>query len=352
MHIPDGYLSPSTCAVMGAACVPFWAMAVRRVKAAFNARLAPLISLCAAFSFVVMMFNLPLPGGTTGHAVGLGIAAIVIGPWASVLAISVALLIQAVFFGDGGITAFGANCFNMAIVGPFVAHAVYRAIAGNTGAGSRRSVIAAGLAGYAGLNAAALLAGIEFGLQPMLFHDVSGAPLYAPYPLGIAVPAMMLGHLAFAGVAEGILSAGVVAWLQQNEPSLFDWNRPRESARPKLARLGWAVVAVMVFAAPLGLIATGTAWGEWGVEDFKTAESRAAMSAASGHVEPPAEAPSGMARLAELWKAPLPDYVAPFLSNAAAGYILCAGAGVALTGAAALGLQWLARCGKRRRTAI
>src|SRR6201996_2915660 len=115
MHIPDGYLSPITCVVMYAAAVPFWAIALKRVKRLLNTRLVPLLSVFAAFSFVIMMFNIPLPGGTTGHAVGVGIATIVLGPWASILAISVALLIQAIFFGDGGITAYGANCMNMEI---------------------------------------------------------------------------------------------------------------------------------------------------------------------------------------------------------------------------------------------
>src|SRR5579871_4024096 len=129
MHIPDGYLSPSTCATLAAAATPFWYIALKRVESALHARLFPLISLFAAFSFVVMMFNLPLPGGTTGHAVGMGVAAIVLGPWASILAISVALAIQAVFFGDGGVTALGANCFNMAIAGSLVGYGVYRLIA-------------------------------------------------------------------------------------------------------------------------------------------------------------------------------------------------------------------------------
>src|SRR3954452_2302868 len=125
MHIPDGYLSPATCAVMYAAATPFWYTALRRLKRMLNSRMVPLLSVFAAFSFVIMMFNLPLPGGTTGHAVGMGIAAIVLGPWGSMLAISVALLIQALFFGDGGITAFGANCFNMGVCGSLVEYAVY-----------------------------------------------------------------------------------------------------------------------------------------------------------------------------------------------------------------------------------
>jgi len=131
MHIPDGYLSPSTCATMYVAAAPFWYVALRKVQRFLNSRVVPLISVFAAFSFVIMMFNLPLPGGTTGHAVGMGIAAIVLGPWGSILAVSVALLIQALFFGDGGITAFGANCFNMAIVGSLVAYVLYRLLSGN-----------------------------------------------------------------------------------------------------------------------------------------------------------------------------------------------------------------------------
>src|SRR5512140_2388638 len=144
MHIPDGYLSPVTCATLYASAAPFWYVALKRVQRALNSRMVPLISVCAAFSFVVMMFNLPLPGGTTGHAVGVGIAAIVLGPWASILAISVALMIQAIFFGDGGITAIGANCFNMGIIGSLVAYAAYELISRDTPLESPRRVWAAG----------------------------------------------------------------------------------------------------------------------------------------------------------------------------------------------------------------
>jgi len=129
MHIPDGYLSPSTGAGLYAAAAPFWYLALRRAKRELNTRTIPLLSVFSAFSFVVMMFNLPLPGGTTGHAVGMGMASIVLGPWVSILAISIALFIQALFFGDGGITAFGANCFNMAVVGSLAAFVIYRALA-------------------------------------------------------------------------------------------------------------------------------------------------------------------------------------------------------------------------------
>ena len=116
MHIPDGYLSPSTCGVLYVGAGAGWYAALKRLKRALLSRVIPLISVFAAFSFVVMMFNLPLPGGTTGHALGVTIAAIVLGPSGAILALSIALAIQALFFGDGGITTLGANCFNMAIV--------------------------------------------------------------------------------------------------------------------------------------------------------------------------------------------------------------------------------------------
>ena len=166
MHIPDGYLSPATCAALYAASAPFWYVSLRRLKRLLTTRLIPLLSVFAAFSFVVMMFNLPLPGGTTGHAVGVPSPAIVLGPWASILAISIALFIQAVFFGDGGVTAFGANCFNMAIAGSLVAYFVYRAISGKCAIASKRRVVAAGAAGYLAINVSALFTGIELGIQP------------------------------------------------------------------------------------------------------------------------------------------------------------------------------------------
>lgn len=127
-----------------------------------------------------MMFNIPLPGGTTGHAVGGTLIAILFGPYAACLAVSVALLIQALFFGDGGILAFGANCFNMAFVLPFAGYFIYhglkKVISSDT--------VAAGIGAYVGINAAAFCAAVEFGIQPLLFTDAAGQALYCPYPCG------------------------------------------------------------------------------------------------------------------------------------------------------------------------
>ena len=122
MHIPDNYLSPATYVVMGAAMVPVWAIAVKRVKKEMTSDKMPMLGIGAAFSFLIMMFNVPLLGGTTGHAVGGTLLAILLGPYAACISITVALLIQALLFGDGGILTFGANCFNMAFILPFLGY--------------------------------------------------------------------------------------------------------------------------------------------------------------------------------------------------------------------------------------
>ncbi|HZD42134.1 MAG TPA: energy-coupling factor ABC transporter permease, partial [Terriglobales bacterium] len=114
MHIPDGYLSPQTYVPLYGATFVFWSVAVKKVKKELSTRQIPYLAMAAAFSFLIMMFNIPIPGGTTGHAVGAGVIAILLGPWTAVIAESVVLIIQAIVFGDGGITAIGANCFNMA----------------------------------------------------------------------------------------------------------------------------------------------------------------------------------------------------------------------------------------------
>ena len=221
MHIPDGYLGPATCGFFYIVMLPIWTAASKIVKKTLKARQVPMLAIGAAFSFVIMMFNIPIPGGSTGHAVGGALVAILLGPWAACIAITVALVIQALLFGDGGITAVGANCFNMAFVLPFVGYYIYRAISYNTPAKSNRRVIAAFIAGYAGINAAAFLAGVEFGLQPLLHHSANGQALYCPYGFNVAVTAMSGEHLLIFGWVEAIVTALVVKYLQKQSPELL-----------------------------------------------------------------------------------------------------------------------------------
>lgn len=175
--------------------------------------------MAAAFSFLIQMFNIPIPGGTTGHAVGAGMIAIFLGPWTAVIAVSVVLIIQAILFGDGGITAIGANCFNMAVVMPFVSYGIFKLIKGKSTGGSR-VVVAAFLSGYLGLTTAALFTAFEFGIQPLIAIGMDGRPLYAPYPLSIAVPVMLLQHLALFGVVEGLVTMLLLRYFLKHERDL------------------------------------------------------------------------------------------------------------------------------------
>jgi len=306
---------------MFAAAAPFWYVAGQRIKKTLNMRMVPLLSVFAAFSFIIMMFNLPLPGGTTGHATGVAIAAIVLGPWGSMIAVSVALVIQAVFFGDGGILAIGANCFNMAIVGSLVAHWVYQGVAGKSPLTAKRRVVAAALAGYLAINVAAFITAVEFGVQPLWFTDAAGTPLYAPYGLDIAIPAMMAGHLTIAGLAELIVTAGVVAYLQRSDVSLLSFSTPTTitTTSGSSSRRLWVIIAALMVLTPLGLLAAGTAWGEWSVAD---------LVSGTGATPALTQAPSGLARLADIWSAPLSGYNLPFMANAQFGYILSAMMGI------------------------
>lgn len=320
MHIPEGYLSPVTSLVMFVLVLPFWYRGMQKLRQMMNARSVPLIALFAAFSFIIMMFNVPLPGGTTGHAVGGALAAIVLGPEIATVAVSIALVIQALLFGDGGILALGANCFNMAVVLPYVSYAMYRTLAGKSGLTSSRRIIGAAVGGWLGLNLAAFFTGVEFGIQPFLFHTADGTPLYAPYPLSVSIPAMLIPHMLVASVIEGVVTALVVAYLQRaNQPVLQIAEKPElivEAGKPGRLRFLWVALAILIVATPLGLLAPGTAWGEW--------SSRELISRGLSGV------PQGIAQLENLWGAPLAGYDVPALGNASMGYVLSAIVGIVL----------------------
>ncbi|MBU2701579.1 cobalt/nickel transport system permease protein [Sporomusaceae bacterium BoRhaA] len=221
MHIPDGYLSPSTCLTLGAVMLPIWYRASAKLKRTLDVTRIPLISMGAVFAFLIMMFNVPIPDGTTAHATGAILLAIVLGPWAAVIAMSVALVIQALVFGDGGILAIGANTFNMAFIAPFIGYAVYRLLSTQAVNGSRRQFFASAIAGYCGLNVAAMAAAIEFGLQPLLFKAADGTPLYCPYGFDVTIPAMMIAHLTVAGVVEGLVTAVALKFIISQSADLI-----------------------------------------------------------------------------------------------------------------------------------
>jgi cobalt/nickel transport system permease protein len=299
---------------------PFWVVAVQRVRKALNRRTIPALALFSAFSFIIMMFNVPLPGGTTGHAVGGTIVAIVLGPWTAVIGISVVLAIQALLFGDGGLTAFGANCFNMAVVLPWAGYFIYKVISGNSDIASKRRLVGAVAGSYIAILVASLLTGIELGVQPYLSHAADGTPLYAPYGLEIALPVMAIGHLVVAGPVEAIVTGLVFYYLQKSQsPLLVKTEGTRQEG--KLWVVWSAALVLLAFATPLGLLAAGTAWGEWGADELEEM---------LGYV------PKGLEGLGNFWKAPIPDYAVPGVGDIP-GYILSALLGLLIVGV----LVWL-----------
>ena len=312
MHIPDNYLSPSTCAAMGAAMLPVWTISVKKVKKEITKEKMPLLGIGAAFSFLMMMFNVPLPGGTTGHAVGGTLLAILLGPFSACISVSVALLIQALFFGDGGVLSFGANCFNMAFVLPFLGYFVYKFIKDRVHT-QKGEYIAIAVGSYLGINAGALCAAIEFGIQPLLFKNASGQSLYSPYPLSISIPAMTIPHLLVAGVVETLFTVAIFVFIKKVSPGTI-----YEGAKKKTKAI-YGLIVALICLTPLGLLATGTAWGEWGTDEIKNVVSG---GNALGYV------PQGM-KNGFSFAAIMPDYSLNGLPEIA-GYILSAVAGVAI----------------------
>jgi len=262
MHIPDTYLSPSTCATFGIVMLPIWRRASIKVKTEITRQKMPLLGVAAAFSFLIMMFNIPIPGGTSGHAIGAGLIAILLGPYAAVFAVTIALAIQALFFGDGGVLAIGVNCFNMAFIMPYVAYYLFIFVK-KIFPSKKGEYFGVFLGGYISINVAALVAAIEFGIQPLLFKDASGLPLYSPYGLVYSITAMTVPHLLIVGFLEGIITLGAYSYIKKASPEIIY----KRTVNKKKSL--YIIIGILVLATPLGLLAKGTAWGEWGAEELK-----------------------------------------------------------------------------------
>jgi len=318
MHIPDAYLSPATEAAAFGVMIPLWTVAARRTARELSTKQTPLLSIGAAFCFAIQMFNIPAIGGTTAHALGSTLLAILVGPWAALLGLTLSLTIQALLFGDGGILSLGANCWDMGFVACFVGYGIYRLGAGQSENGSSRRIVAAGIAAFLGTVAASFSAGVLLGIQPIIAHDAAGHALYCPFGLNISVPAMVMSHLLAAGPADAFVTVAALAYLWKSFPELVIASaRPRVGTTGRIAgKLGWILVLT-----PIGLIAAGDAWGEWSLDELK---------------ERVGYAPAGIAHSHQLVHPLLPDYgfagiqgkpweVAGYLVSAFVGCCLVAG---------------------------
>ncbi len=301
MHIPDNYLSPASCAVLAVAAAPVVGLSITKVKAQLkeNKELAPMLGIAASLSFLLMMFNVPIPGGTTAHAVGGVLLSILIGPYAASLALTVALLLQALLFGDGGILALGANIFNMAIAMPFVGYAVY-----NFFRKHNHETAGVLVGSYVGINVAAFLTAIELGIQPIIATQ-GGEPLYNPYGLAVTIPAMMVTHLTIAGAVEVFFTYVIYRFVKQVAPQEL-YTPTSVNTTSFVKKIRYVLIALVVLS-PLGLLAEGTAFGEWSADEL-----------AEMMTNVPAGIENGFS-----FEALFSDYTIPG-TNIAVGYILSA----------------------------
>lgn len=210
MHIPDGFLSPLTYIPATAAALPLLLVAFQKTKEAINDESFAFLSSLTAFSFVVMMFNIPIPGGTSGHAIGAAILAILFGPWVAAFCLSLTLFIQALVFGDGGLSVFALNSLAMGFAASFSAFYLHKLLKNRL----NNSVVLF-LAGWTGIVSASVIVAVALGIQPLLGVDAAGHPIYFPFGLEVTIPAIVGSHMVFFGVAEGLATMLVVRFIEK-----------------------------------------------------------------------------------------------------------------------------------------
>lgn len=225
MHIPDGFIADPLiwggCSVLSLLIL---GVASRQVGTRWQARAPLLPAMTGAFLFAAQMFNFPVAGGTSGHLLGGLLACVLLGGWTGMLVTALVLTVQCLLFQDGGVTALGANVFNMAVVGGGGAYVLYTRLASLSAVPAHRKAMLIG-SGFVGVQAAALLAGLQIGVSGVV-------------PLQTALAAMSLVHVPI-GLAEGVATAAIVGALQQLRPDLLLGAEPQ----PVPSRV-WALAGV------------------------------------------------------------------------------------------------------------
>jgi len=203
MHIPDGFLSPRLTLPAYAVAAPLWALAARRHFGRGAVEALPVVGSLTALAFVIQTIMIPIPGGTSTHLVGVMLLALLFHPLVAFACESLVLLVQALFFGAGGITVLAVNALAMGLAGPLAGWLLYRA----TRRVSERG--AAFLAGYASSAVAALAVAGALALQHRL------DPVFFPSPAAVTLPAMMLPALTVAGLAEAAYTVFALSLLKR-----------------------------------------------------------------------------------------------------------------------------------------
>jgi cobalt/nickel transport system permease protein len=208
MHIPDGFLNLPVSLATWLVSASVIALSLGRVQKDYQGRTVPLMGVCAAFIFAAQMINFPIPGGTSGHLLGGTLAGILLGPWAGTLVVSVVFIVQAFLFQDGGITALGANIFNMGVIGTLLGYYLYKIIRLSLGLRSWRSMaIATAVAAWTSVVVASILAALELGLSETV-------------PMTVALVTMTSWHLVI-GVGEAAITLAAVSFIWRSRPDLI-----------------------------------------------------------------------------------------------------------------------------------
>lgn len=213
MHIPDGVINGATSAGFGAMAAGGLGVALRRTREYLSDKQVPLAALVAAFVFAAQMVNFPVIAGMSGHLLGGVLAAVLVGPAAGFIVVAVVLLVQALMFADGGLTALGLNVFNLGLVGAIGGYGVYRVLRLATPRAVGTPLLAA-VAAFVSVPLAAAGFVLQFAIGGTA--DVS---------LG-AVLTAMLGTHALIGIGEGIITFFVVAAVVASRPDLVFGHRP------------------------------------------------------------------------------------------------------------------------------
>jgi cobalt/nickel transport system permease protein len=208
MHVPDGFLSPQTYVPAFVVAAGAWAYAARQLQRRLDDTLLPRLAVLSALGFVLMSVMLPLPGGTSVHASGIGILAVVFGPWLTFAVVSLVLLLQALVFGAGGITVLPVNALAMGLAGSAAACVGYRLL---KPLDERVGLFAAG---WLATVVPAVLIAVVLGIQPAIAHTADGQPLFFPFGLSVTLPAVLVPHVLL-GIAEGLLTILVVSFLRR-----------------------------------------------------------------------------------------------------------------------------------------
>ena len=239
MHIPDGFLDAKTAVASAGLAVAGVGIALRSVRRGSPARRVPLIGLAAAFVFAAQMLNFPVAGGTSGHLIGAVLVAVLLGPSAAVLAMTAVLVVQCFVFADGGVTALGANIFNMAIVAPGAGYAIYALVVRVAGPSLRSRLLATAFAAWCSTVFAAVVCAGELAL--------SGTAAW-----NVAFPAMAGIHMLIA-FGESVITTLIIAAVANARPEMLAPVPPASGpARTgELAAYGLlASLGLVVFVAP------------------------------------------------------------------------------------------------------